>query len=133
MTDSVADRLAIHEVVALHGHLSDSGEFDRWTEVFTEDVAYDLTAFGAGTVPGVEALRDMARELGDANPLAHHVTNVVVTALDGDTAHAISKGLAVNTDATTTSVTYEDTLRRTPHGWRIAHRRVIPRQKPLTP
>ncbi|MEU1426435.1 nuclear transport factor 2 family protein [Nocardia sp. NPDC005746] len=133
MTDSVADRLAIHEVVALHGHLSDSGEFDRWTEVFTEDVAYDLTAFGAGTVPGVEALRDMARELGDANPLAHHVTNVVVTALDGDTAHAISKGLAVNTDATTTSVTYEDALHRTPHGWRITHRRVIPRRKPLTP
>ncbi|MEU1203772.1 nuclear transport factor 2 family protein [Nocardia sp. NPDC005825] len=133
MTDSVADRLAIHEVIALHGHLSDSGEFDRWTEVFTEDITYDLTAFGAGTVPGVESLRDMARELGDANPLAHHVTNVVVTALDGDTAHAISKGLAVNTDATTTSVTYEDTLHRTRHGWRITHRRVIPRRKPLTP
>lgn len=133
MTDSVADRLAIHEVLALHGHLSDSGEFDRWTEVFTEDVAYDLTAFGAGTVPGVEALRDMARELGDANPLAHHVTNVVVTALDGDSAHAVSKGLAVNPDATTTSVTYEDTLHRTLHGWRITHRRVVPRRKPLTP
>ncbi|MFD7844518.1 nuclear transport factor 2 family protein [Nocardia sp. NPDC059764] len=133
MTDAVADRLAIHEVIALHGHLSDSGEFDRWTEVFTEDVTYDLTSFGAGTVPGVEALRDMARELGDANPLAHHVTNVMVTALDGDTAHAISKGLAVNTDATTTSVTYEDTLHRTRHGWRITHRRVIPRRKPLTP
>ncbi|WP_433665705.1 nuclear transport factor 2 family protein [Nocardia sp. CA-136227] len=133
MTDSVADRLAIHELLALHGHLSDSGEFDRWTEVFTEDVTYDLTAFGAGTVPGVEALRDMARELGDANPLAHHVTNVMVTALNGDTAHAISKGLAVNTDATTTSVTYEDTLHRTRHGWRITHRRVIPRRKPLTP
>ncbi|MGW4536163.1 nuclear transport factor 2 family protein [Nocardia sp. NPDC004340] len=133
MTDSVADRLAIHELLALHGHLSDSGEFDRWTEVFTEDLTYDLTAFGAGTVPGVEALRDMARELGDANPLAHHVTNVMVTALNGDTAHAISKGLAVNTDATTTSVTYEDTLHRTRHGWRITHRRVIPRRKPLTP
>ncbi|MFE3193777.1 nuclear transport factor 2 family protein [Nocardia sp. NPDC059240] len=133
MSISPADRLAIHELLALHGHLSDSGDFDRFTEVFTDDVRYDLTAYNAGVVTGLNALRDMALQLGDRNPLAHHVTNIVISPTTPDTARALSKGLAVNLDGTTGSVTYDDTVQRTPGGWRITHRRIIPRRKPLTP
>jgi myo-inositol catabolism protein IolC len=84
-------------------------------------------------VTGRITLRDMAIQLGDRNPLAHHVTNVVISAVDVDEVQTVSKGLAVNTDGTTGSVTYEDTIRRTAQGWRITRRRVIPRRKPLTP
>ncbi|MEC3917859.1 nuclear transport factor 2 family protein [Nocardia sp. CDC160] len=133
MPFTTADRLAIHELLSLHGHLSDSGEFDRFGEVFTDDIVYDMTAYDAGHLTGRDALRDAALQLGDANPLAHHVTNITVTPITDDTAAARSKGLAVNLDGTTASVTYEDTLARTPTGWRITRRRVIPRQKPLTP
>ncbi|WP_329010123.1 nuclear transport factor 2 family protein [Micromonospora rifamycinica] len=38
MGPSVEDRLAIHELVALHGHLMDSGEFGRMDELFCADV-----------------------------------------------------------------------------------------------
>ncbi|MFJ4657308.1 nuclear transport factor 2 family protein [Nocardia sp. NPDC088792] len=127
------DRLAIHELLSLHGHLSDAGDFARMDEIFLDDIAYDLTEFGAGTVNGRDALRDMALGMADRQPLAHHVTNIVVTPVDADTVTTVSKGLAVNLDGTIASVTYADTLHRTPAGWRITHRKVIPRRKPLTP
>ncbi|MFJ9365912.1 nuclear transport factor 2 family protein [Nocardia sp. NPDC101769] len=133
MSISTADRLAIHELLALHGHLSDAGAFDRFGEVFTEDIAYDLTAYGAGVVTGRDALRDMALQLGDGNPLGHHVTNIVVSPTTSDTVQALSKGLAVATDNTAASVTYEDLVVRTDSGWRISHRRVVPRRQPLQP
>ncbi|MVU78220.1 nuclear transport factor 2 family protein [Nocardia sp. ET3-3] len=133
MPISPADRLAIHELLALHGHLSDAGDFARFDEVFTDTVSYDLTAFGAGVVTGRDALRDMALQLGDNNPLAHHVTNIVVSPTGADSAEALSKGLAVNTDGTTGSVTYADTIIRTDDGWRISQRVITPRRKPLTP
>ncbi|WP_328389133.1 nuclear transport factor 2 family protein [Nocardia sp. NBC_00416] len=133
MALSVADQLEIQQVIALHGHLSDTGAFDRFDEVFTEDVGYDLSAFGSGVVHGIGTLRDMAVALGDRNPLGHHVTNTIITDGADVEAKALSKGLAVNTDGTTASVTYQDVLRRTPAGWRIVHRRITPRRTPLSP
>jgi hypothetical protein len=44
MTISTEDRLAIHELISLHGHVVDDGDFSRLHEVFTVDVVYDLTA-----------------------------------------------------------------------------------------
>jgi hypothetical protein len=80
MTLNTDDRIAIHELIALHGHLMDA--------------------------EGTEAFTAASRALGDDNPLGHHVTNTVV---------------------------YEDVVRRTGGGWRIAHRAVIPRNRPLHP
>ncbi|WP_040800885.1 nuclear transport factor 2 family protein [Nocardia higoensis] len=133
MTVSTADLLAINQVIGLHGHLSDVGAFERFGEVFSDDVTYDLTAFDAGVVHGHAALADLARALGDRNPVGHHVTNVVVTHCAGDAATALSKGLVVYAEGTFASVVYHDTLRRTPGGWRIVHRRVTPRRRPLQP
>jgi 3-phenylpropionate/cinnamic acid dioxygenase small subunit len=127
------DRLAIHELLALHGHLVDEGAFERLGELFTADVRYDVSAFGAGRLEGRDAIEAAGRALGDRNPVGHHVTNVLVSRLDGDRAQARSKGLGVMTDGTVGSVGYEDELRRTPEGWRIAERRVLPRTRPLHP
>ena len=41
MKDS--DRLAIHELLGLHGHLMDAGAFERLDELFTPDVVDDRT------------------------------------------------------------------------------------------
>ena len=79
MTLPVADRMAIHELLALHGHLVDAGELDRMGELFTADVVYDVTSFGFGELHGHEAIRSAALALGDRNPVGHHVTNVHVT------------------------------------------------------
>ncbi len=127
------DRLLIHELLNLHGHVMDDGAFERLPELFTADVRYDVSALGGGCLEGRHAIEAAGRALGDKNPLGHHVTNIVVTSIADDVATARSKGLAVMADGTTGSVTYDDLLRRTPDGWRIAVRRVLPRREPLHP
>lgn len=93
-----------------------------------------LTDLGGGPLHGLAALRTAALALGEANPVAHHVTNVLVeSGAAEDTVRARSKGLGVIADGTCGSVTYDDVVRRTAEGWRIAHRTVRARRTPLTP
>src|SRR5689334_4176639 len=127
------DRIAIYELIALHGHLMDGGDFDRLDELFTEDVIYDVTALGLGTLEGADALTEASRALGDDNPLGHHVTNALVIDDEGDVARVRSKGIGILPDGTSGTVVYDDLVRRTGAGWRIAHRTVIPRKRPLHP
>jgi hypothetical protein len=44
---------------------------------------------------------------------------------------AQSKGIGVNSDGTSGTVIYEDTMVRTAAGWRISRRRVRARRSPL--
>jgi hypothetical protein len=127
------DRIAIHELIALHGHVIDAGEFDRLDELFTDDFVYDVEALGVGLLKGVDAFTDASRALGDDNPLGHHVTNVVVVADEDDVATVRSKGIGILADGTSSTVVYEDVVQRTGVGWRIAYRAVIPRRRPLHP
>jgi hypothetical protein len=101
-------------------------------ELFTADVAYDVRDLGGGVLTGRAMLRDAALALGAGNPVAHHVTNIVLTEVTADRVHALSKGIGVNTDGTIGSVTYEDTIVRGDGGWRISHRTVRARRIPLT-
>src|SRR4051794_21119679 len=126
-----ADRTAITDLIHLHGHLVDGGELERAGELFTEDVTYDVADFGLGTLSGRAALRDAALAVGDANPVGHHVTNVVVTPVDERSARVRSKGIGVMADGTTGSAVYDDVVTRTPDGWRISHRTVTARRAPL--
>lgn len=125
------DRLAIHELLALHGHLVDNGALDRLDELFTDDVVYDLAPLGGAVLNGVEAIRASARELGDRNPVAHLVTNVLVQQRDGELT-ACSKFIGVQRDGSVGSGVYDDVLRHTADGWRISRRRVSLRSQPLS-
>ena len=131
MTFTSDDRFAIADLIAMHGHLFDEGELDRLDELFTPQVVYDVSDFGQEPMRGVTAIREGALALGDGNPVAHHVTNVVVTPVGEDTASVRSKGLGVTRAGSVGSVTYLDTVERTPAGWRISHRRVEARRRPL--
>ncbi|MFF4128612.1 nuclear transport factor 2 family protein [Microbispora rosea] len=132
MTLTADDRAAITDLINLHGHLTDSGDFDGLHEVFVPDVVYDVSDLGGGVIVGLAALRDAALALGGGNPVAHHVTNIVVTEAADGRARALSKGIGVDADGTTGSVTYEDTIVRGDHGWRISRRTVRARRMPLT-
>lgn len=131
MTLTAADRTAITELLALHGHLVDGGELDRLHELFTPDVAYDVTDLGHGTLVGVAAVREAALALGELNPVGHHVTNIVLTELAGNEVRAHSKGIGIRADGTCASVTYNDMITRDHHGWRIRQRKVLARRRPL--
>jgi 3-phenylpropionate/cinnamic acid dioxygenase small subunit len=130
MALSTEDRLAIHELLALHGHLMDERQFSRLHELFTEDVVYDVEAFGAGTVRGIERFRELVINAGEHNPIGHHVTNVIITEDEGGTARVWSKGIGVLADGKTGSAVYNDVVVKTPQGWRLAHRVVVPRRAP---
>src|SRR3954453_21005710 len=130
---ALEDRLAIAELIALHGHLMDSGELDRMDELFSADVVYDLEDFGFGTLHGIDAIRDAALGLGERNPLAHHVTNVVIGDVEDDGVRVRSKGLAVNADGSAGSVVYDDLVQRDGSGWGVLLPRGETRRTPPQP
>jgi 3-phenylpropionate/cinnamic acid dioxygenase small subunit len=132
VTISIEDRLAIYELISLHGHIVDDGEFDRLCELFTDDVVYDLTPMGGQTLQGTAAIKDASLKLGDGNPIAHHVTNIVVNDT-GDPVTARSKAIGIRKDGSAGSLVYDDVLVRTDAGWRISNRRITLRRDPLTP
>src|SRR5690606_26756842 len=128
-TSEAADVLAIHQLLALHGHLVDTGELDRLDELLTADVRYDVTALGQREIRGIAAFRAATEAFaGDPrNPVAHHVTNVVVDTPVGDRTTVRSKGIGVLGDGRIGSVTYVDEVVRTEEGWRVGVRKVLPR------
>ncbi|WP_405495243.1 nuclear transport factor 2 family protein [Nocardia sp. NBC_00511] len=125
------DRIQITDLVNLHGHLTDSGDLDRMAELFTPDVTYDLTDFGLDSLHGPTAIREAALALGDANPVGHHVTNIVITEIDDRSARVRSKGIGIKADGSTGSVVYDDTVTRGPDDWKIHYRKVSARRAPL--
>jgi len=120
------DRLAIGEVLSLHGHVFDAGELDRLDEIFTAEIVYDMSAVGIGVFEGIETVRSAAASMGDSGPLAHHVTNLLISSDENDVVTAQSKGLMLMADGALESVTHLDTLRRHDGGWRISDRIITP-------
>jgi hypothetical protein len=120
------DRLAISEVLSLHGHIFDAGELDRLDEIFTAEIVYDMSAVGIGVFEGIETVRSAAAGMGDSGPLAHHVTNVLISSDEDDVATARSKGLMLMRDGTLECVVHLDTLGRHDGDWRISHRIISP-------
>ena len=122
------DRLAIHELVALHGHLADDRRPGDLHLLLTDDAAYDVTAYGMGVVQGLDALTRLFAERPGEQPVGHHVTNVLIEDA-GDRVAVRSKGRAVMADGSAGTVVYEDEVVRTPAGWRIARRTVVPARR----
>ncbi|MFJ4186638.1 nuclear transport factor 2 family protein [Kitasatospora sp. NPDC089509] len=80
---------------------------------------------------GPAAVKAAALALGDANPVAHHVTDVVIGVPEDGQVPVRSKGLGIRADGTCGSVSYHDIVVRTGDGWRIRHRKVSARRLPL--
>ncbi|MEU9892224.1 nuclear transport factor 2 family protein [Streptomyces phaeochromogenes] len=104
------DRTTITERLSMHGHVFGAGELDRLDDLFTADVVYDISDFGQEPLVGIAANREASIALGPANPVAHQITNIVLTELDDGRVRALSKGIGVNANGTSGSVTYEDTV-----------------------
>ncbi len=125
------DRADISDLINLHGHLMDAGALDQAGELYTADVTYDLGDFGLGSLHGTAAIRAAALAMGQANPVGHHVTNIVITGIDDRSARVQSKGIGIKADGTAGSVTYDDIVTRQPGGWKISYRKVTARRAAL--
>jgi hypothetical protein len=117
---SVRDRLEIHELVARFGHVTDQRDWFGLAEVFTEDAVYDLTSVGLPALEGLGAIRTFFEDA--PHPLAHHITNVVVTRDEDAATRVTSKILGVLAAGHVSTGTYEDLVVETDRGWRIRHR-----------
>jgi ketosteroid isomerase-like protein len=131
MALSEQDRIDINDLINLHGHLTDTGKLAQASELFTPDVTYDLDDFGHGSLHGTAEMRAAALALGSANPVGHHVTNIVINEIDDRSARVQSKGIGVKADGTADSVGYDDIVVRRPGGWKISYRKVTARRAPL--
>ncbi|NND83474.1 MAG: nuclear transport factor 2 family protein [Gammaproteobacteria bacterium] len=127
-TLTTADRLAIHELIGLYGHLIDQRAFARLHEIFTPDAVFDLTGYGGDIYHGLEAIIELM-EQSHEHPLAHHATNIVVEKVIGETARVISKGLGVGHQGRVGSVVYRDELLNNNGVWRIRSRAVSLRSR----
>lgn len=131
MALSEHDRIGINDLINLHGHFTDAGQLDQANELFTPDITYDVSDLGSGQLHGTAEIRAAALALGAANPVGHHVTNIVITEIDDQSARVRSKGIGVKSDGTVGSVVYDDIVTRQPGSWKISHRKVIARRVPL--
>ena len=117
-----ADVLAIHQLLALYGHIIDAREWQRVDELFTERTIYDMRDFGLGVVHGAAAIRAQWSRADALHPLAHHATSIIVSEDADGTVRVLSKGLGVGRRGRVGSVTYRDVVERTAAGWRFASR-----------
>jgi len=121
----ITDIVAIHQILALYGHLLDDRDWDRLSMVFTDDATFDASDSGGG--PAVHSLNDLRAMFDNPrtmHPLAHHITNPYVWQDADGTVRARSKIVGILTEGRVGSGSYFDTLVRTPEGWRIRERRV---------
>ena len=125
------DRSDITDLINLHGHLTDAGDLDSMGELFTSDIVFTVHDFGFGELSGLAAIREAALALGQANPVGHHVTNIVISPIDDRSARVRSKGIGIMAGGTTGSATYDDTVERRPEGWRISRRTITARRAAL--
>lgn len=68
---TTTDRLAIHELVSLHGHLADDRRSDDLGLLLTPEASYDVTAYDLGGSQG-------CRRSSSSSP-PHPATNPSVT------------------------------------------------------
>ena len=118
-----ADRLEIHEVLALYGHLIDQRRWSEMELVFHPEVVFDLTDFGERVFRSLDELRDYWSGPGVRHPVAHHATNIVISEDPDGTVRVLSKGFGVGRSGRIGSAVYDDIMVRTDGGWRLSYRR----------
>ena len=119
----LADRVAIHELLGLYGHVIDERRWDDMELVFTDDVVFDSSDFGTGVSHSLDELR--AKWSGDLtqHPLAHHATNIVISEDPDGTVRVLSNAIGVGRKGRVGSAVYRDVVVRTDAGWRLRSRR----------
>jgi SnoaL-like domain len=121
-----ADRIALHELTALYGHLLDQRRWDDLDLVFTDDLVYEGLTHTTHSIAAKVALWTSEDGI-KLHPAAHHITNTVVTEDPGGTVRVICKGIMIRAEVAPVSIIYEDTAVRTERGWRISHRKATNR------
>lgn len=136
----MSDELEIRNVLARLAQLADTGDLDEYLSLFTDDAVWELPANEKmGLAPSVRrGLDDIAAGARDRRASAGqgpgtdtlHVLTTVAVDVDPDGGRATSRSVflffseASTTPTVRTMGRYHDELRRTPDGWKLAHRTI---------
>jgi ketosteroid isomerase-like protein len=127
-----SDEREIRNLLARLGHLADYGDLDVYLTQFTEDAVWERPGDRRQGHADILAGAQERRASGIQGPGTHsrHINTTMWVDVDGsDTAEAHSYFLFVQNTTTTPTLSvvghYHDVLRRTPDGWKLAHRRII--------
>lgn len=130
MSDAIADKLEISELIARYPLVVDGRDFDRLDELFTPDARIDFSAFGGpcDTPAGIKAF--LQESLG-LFARTQHMMGLPSITLDGDSARArtscTNPMVLDNADGTTSvwliGLWYDDEFTRTTDGWRFTSRK----------
>ncbi|MFC9517810.1 nuclear transport factor 2 family protein [Nocardiaceae bacterium NPDC056970] len=131
---AVEDTLAILQLEGAYSPAWDSGDADAWAGLFTADGVFELAEVGAvpgTTIRGRDELRRFCVEFTAATS-GIHLLNTPSIVLDGDEATArvhfeFRSGGSNDGETRHAHVAghYTVQYRRTPDGWRMAHRREV--------
>ena len=116
------DVLAILRLLGLYAHLIDDGQYDRLSEVFSDDAVMRSAIEGRSFV----GLREITAHLRGRTdpPVGHHMSDAVITASTDGRVDVRSKGLVVLDRSRVHSIVYTDFVLPTPAGWRITERTI---------
>jgi 3-phenylpropionate/cinnamic acid dioxygenase small subunit len=127
MPSLLEEKDAIRELMARYCFHFDTGEFDQWLTLFTEDGAFDLGA--RGRFSGRESLRTFLKAIPLTNglPMMKHCVMNTIVDVEGERASARSYFIVVQGgDAPSISVAgrYEDQIVKVGGQWRFKERTV---------
>ena len=133
---SLADKLAIQEVIARYSYTYDAQDAESFAALFTEDAVWELYACGA-THPEMQLVSRAAIRAWAAQRLherrgrftsRHYQSGVLFEALTSEAAQTRTmvlithQGMTETAARLTASGVYYDQWRKTQEGWQLAHR-----------
>lgn len=125
----VADRLAIHDLLARYCHAIDQHHWSDLRALFVDDAQVDFTAFG-GPRGDADMLIAFLRPVVEGLAGSYHSTASIMCDLDGDRATVRSAAHVVMSSTAPgggeqhdhIGLWYEDEVTRADAGWRFAKR-----------
>ena len=133
---SVEEKLAIHEMIARYSYAYDSKDAEGFAHVFAETGVFEIFVPGK-TIPAVRlqsrkdirewAAQRLHERIGQFTS-RHYQAGILFDGLTRDEARVRVMVLVTRQDATDTQPyvnltgVYHDRWRKTPDGWRLAHR-----------
>src|ERR1700736_3968288 len=135
LTQRVADEAEIRNVIARMAHLADDGDLENeYLTLFTEDAVWERPGEQHKGHEDILAGAKERRRIGLQGPgtNTHHVNTTLWVSLTGpDEAHAESYFFFVRDTTSTAPVLtsigrYLDDFRRTPEGWKLSRRQIVP-------
>jgi ketosteroid isomerase-like protein len=127
LTQMLADRLAVTDVVVRYFELVDAKGWERMHEVFTEDTTTRWTA--DSLVEGRDSIvAAMQHMIGSDEIVTYHHVASMSPVVDGDSAEVVARVRAMHNGVGSRAGKFYESLGiqptrlvRTPEGWRISH------------